>query len=42
MAESAVRALVIEGNAFLRLLEDAPAIRAKVEQALAERTATAS
>lgn len=42
VAESAVRALVIEGNAFLRLLEDAPAIRAKVEQALAERTATAS
>lgn|SRR5689334_23200848 len=42
VAITRVRALVIEGHAFLRLLEDAPAIRAKVERALAERLPTAS
>lgn len=42
VARSDVRALVIEGHAFLRLLEDAPAIRAKVERAVAERTPAAS
>lgn len=42
VAITKVRALVIEGHAFLRLLEDAPGIREKVERALAERLPTAS
>lgn len=37
IARTAVRALVIEGHAFLTLLEHAPGIREKVQQALAER-----
>jgi len=37
IATTAVHALVIEGHAFRRLLEDAPDIREKVERALAER-----
>jgi CRP-like cAMP-binding protein len=37
VATTAVHALVIEGHAFRRLLEDAPDIREKVERALAER-----
>lgn len=40
VATSPVHALVIEGHAFRRLLEDAPDIRAKVERAHAERLAT--
>jgi CRP/FNR family cyclic AMP-dependent transcriptional regulator len=36
-ATTAVHALVIEGHAFRRLLEDAPEIRTKVERALADR-----
>jgi CRP/FNR family cyclic AMP-dependent transcriptional regulator len=42
VAITAVDVLVIEGHAFLRLLEDSPGIREKVERALAERTAAAS
>ena len=42
VAGSDVRALVIEGHAFLRLLEDSPAIREKIERAVADRTAAAS
>ena len=38
VATTTVHALVIEGHAFRRLLEDAPDIRTKVERALAERT----
>ena len=38
VARSTVHALVIEGHAFRRLLEDAPDIREKVERALAERS----
>jgi CRP/FNR family cyclic AMP-dependent transcriptional regulator len=37
VATSPVHALVIEGHAFQRLLEDAPSIRAKVERSVAER-----
>ncbi|MFL6022381.1 MAG: cyclic nucleotide-binding domain-containing protein [Marmoricola sp.] len=37
VATSKVHALVIEGHAFRRLLDDAPDIKAKVERALAER-----
>ncbi|MFL6062703.1 MAG: cyclic nucleotide-binding domain-containing protein [Marmoricola sp.] len=37
-ATSWVDALVIEGHAFRRLLEIAPSIRAKVDQAVAART----
>jgi CRP-like cAMP-binding protein len=37
VATTDVHALVIEGHAFRRLLEDAPDIREKVERALAER-----
>lgn len=40
VAESDVHALVIEGHAFRRLLEDAPDIREKVERVLAERIET--
>lgn len=42
VAITKVDALVIEGHAFLRLLEDAPVIREKVERAVAERMAAAS
>jgi len=42
VARTPVRALVIEVHAFLRLMEDAPEIRAKVQRAMAERTTTAS
>ena len=38
VASTGVHALVIEGHAFRRLLEDAPDIRAKVERALADRS----
>jgi len=38
VATTNVHALVIEGHAFRRLLEDAPDIRNKVERALADRT----
>ena len=38
VATTNVHALVIEGHAFRRLLEDAPDIREKVERALAERS----
>jgi len=38
VASTDVHALVIEGHAFRRLLEDAPDIREKVERALAERS----
>jgi len=38
VASTNVHALVIEGHAFRRLLEDAPDIREKVERALAERS----
>ncbi|RNL62928.1 cyclic nucleotide-binding domain-containing protein [Nocardioides marmoriginsengisoli] len=38
IATSDVHALVIEGHAFRRLLEDAPDIDAKVRRAVAERT----
>ena len=38
VATTPVHALVIEGHAFRRLLEDAPDIREKVERALAQRT----
>lgn len=41
-ATTTVRALVIEGRAFLHLLESAPAIRTKVERAVVERLAIAS
>ena len=37
VASTSVHALVIEGHAFRRLLEDAPDIREKVERALADR-----
>ena len=37
IATTPVHALVIEGHAFRRLLEDAPDIREKVERAIAER-----
>ncbi|MFL6062704.1 MAG: cyclic nucleotide-binding domain-containing protein [Marmoricola sp.] len=37
VATSPVHALIIEGHAFRRLLEDAPDIRAKVERAYADR-----
>jgi CRP-like cAMP-binding protein len=37
VATSAVDALVIEGHAFSRLLEDVPRVRARVEAAAAER-----
>jgi len=39
IATTPVHALIIEGHAFRRLLEDAPDIREKVERAVAERTA---
>lgn len=39
VATTPVHALVIEGHAFRRLLEDAPDIREKVERAVAERSA---
>jgi CRP-like cAMP-binding protein len=39
---TAVRSLVIEGHAFLRLLEDAPRIREKVEQTVTDRLVLAS
>ncbi|MET3960881.1 CRP/FNR family cyclic AMP-dependent transcriptional regulator [Marmoricola sp. OAE513] len=42
VATSPVRALVIEGHAFLSLLEHSPRIRARVETAVAERLARAS
>jgi CRP-like cAMP-binding protein len=42
VATSTLRVLVIESHAFLRLLEDAPGIREKVERALTERMAAAS
>lgn len=38
VATTPVHALVIEGHAFRRLLEDSPAIKAKVERAFADRT----
>jgi CRP-like cAMP-binding protein len=38
VATTNVHALVIEGHAFRRLLEDAPDIREKVERAVADRT----
>ena len=38
VASTDVHALVIEGHAFRRLLEDAPDIREKVERALADRS----
>lgn len=38
LATTNVHALVIEGHAFRRLLEDAPDIREKVERALADRS----
>lgn len=38
VATTPVHALVIEGHAFRRLLEDAPDIKEKVERAFAERT----
>jgi CRP-like cAMP-binding protein len=38
VATSPVHALVIEGHAFRRLLEDSPSTRAKVEAAVADRT----
>jgi len=38
IATTPVHALIIEGHAFRRLLEDAPDIREKVERAVAERT----
>ena len=41
-ATTSVRALVIEGRAFLHLLESAPAIRTKVERAVVERLTIAS
>lgn len=41
IARTAVRALVIEGHAFLTLLEHAPGIREKVQRALDERLPTA-
>lgn len=37
VADTSVHALVIEGHAFRRLLEDAPDIREKVERVLTER-----
>jgi CRP/FNR family cyclic AMP-dependent transcriptional regulator len=40
VATTPVHALIIEGHAFRRLLEDAPDIREKVERAYRERTAT--
>jgi len=39
VATTPVHALIIEGHAFRRLLEDAPDIQEKVERAIAERTA---
>jgi CRP-like cAMP-binding protein len=39
VATSPVHALVIEGHAFRRLLDEAPGIRAKVEQAAGEHLA---
>ena len=39
VATTPVHALIIEGHAFRRLLEDAPDIAEKVERAVAERTA---
>ncbi|MCZ4500220.1 MAG: Crp/Fnr family transcriptional regulator [Marmoricola sp.] len=42
VAQTDVRALVIEVHAFLTLMESAPEIRAKVQRAMAERTTTAS
>lgn len=42
VAVTEVTALVIEGHAFLRLLEEVPAVRAKVEEALVERLPAAS
>lgn len=42
IAKTPVRALVIEVHAFLRLMEDAPEIRGKVQRAMVERTTTAS
>ncbi|MCX6396341.1 MAG: cyclic nucleotide-binding domain-containing protein [Propionibacteriales bacterium] len=41
IARTAVQALVIEGHAFMTLLEHSPGIRAKVESALAERLPSA-
>ncbi len=41
VATTPVHALIIEGHAFRRLLEDAPDIREKVERAVAERTGDA-
>lgn len=38
VATTPVHALIIEGHAFRRLLEDAPDIKEKVERALADRT----
>jgi CRP/FNR family cyclic AMP-dependent transcriptional regulator len=38
VATSAVHALVIEGHAFRRLLDDSPGISEKVNRALAQRT----
>ena len=38
VATTPVHALVIEGHAFRRLLEDAPDIKEKVERAFADRT----
>ncbi len=42
VAKTDVRALVIEVHAFLRLLDDAPEIKTKIQRAMAERTTTAS
>jgi CRP-like cAMP-binding protein len=42
VAKTQVRMLVIEGHALLRLLEDAPSVRSKVEHALGERLPVAS
>lgn len=42
VARTPVRALVVEVHAFLRLMEDAPGIRAKVQRAMADRVTTAS
>ena len=42
VAKTPVRALVIEVHAFLRLMEDAPDIRTKVQRAMAQRVTTAS
>jgi CRP/FNR family cyclic AMP-dependent transcriptional regulator len=42
VATTPLDVLVVEGHAFLRLLEEAPGIRKKVERALTDRMAAAS